>query len=58
MIILNYDKLHEITETLFNHLQKIIDIRAHTKTLNVSTRRLEPWWNVTLTNKHRLLRNK
>ena len=38
MIILNYDKLHEITETLFNHLQKIIDIQAHTKTLNISTR--------------------
>ena len=54
MIILNYDKLDDITETLYNHIQKIIDIHASTKNLNIFTRRLGPCWSATLINKHRL----
>ena len=33
MVILNYDKLDDITKTLFNHPQTIIHIHAHTTTL-------------------------
>ena len=33
MIILNYDKLDDITEILFNHMIKVIDIHATIKTL-------------------------
>ena len=36
MIILNYDKLDDITETLFNHLLIIIDIHTPTTTLNIT----------------------
>ena len=52
--MLYYGKLDDITEILFSHIQKIIDIHALTETLNKI--RLEPWWNTTLTNKHRLIR--